>query len=366
MAAVAFGAATLAVAIPAAAGPMDPAPERLFLQPPNLPPGQTCQSIALNPELAVQAGQRPNDLACRPNQIAYRNMISELGFAMAPTAFYPARTTGIGGFALTIEASYTHINSDKTVDNVDGTKTQYWHDGTRGATDPNTKSFVGKNDNVDSLLQIYMMKARKGLPLGFEIVGALGFVANTSMWIGGGDVRWALMEGFRTGALGLLPDISVGTGVRTMMGNPKLYLTTVGMDVKASKPINLADSAQLTPAIGYQRLIIFGDSNVVDFTPNVDAQRECGFSGSNPETGAPVCNHKLSNGADNNGDFNNNVSFNKVRIHRHRALASVNYKYEFIYVGTQFAIDINLPKDEQSDVVGGRQWTLSLEAGTFF
>lgn len=351
---------------PAAAGPMDPTPERLVLQPGGLPANQTCGSIAQNPELAVGAGSRPNDLACRPNNVAFRNMMSELGFAMAPTSFYPARTTGLGGFALTLEASFTHINADKSVDNPDGTKTQYWHLGTRGKTDPNTKSFQGTNDEPDSLLQIYMLKARKGLPLGFEIVGALGFMANTTMWVMGGDVRWALMEGFRAGPLGLLPDISVGAGVRTMAGNPKFYLTTVGLDVKASKPINLADSATLTPGIGYQRLIVFADSNVVDLTPNVDALRECGYSGANPETGAPLCNNKLSNGTDNNGDFNNNVSFDKVRIHRHRALASVNYRHEYIYLGGQFAIDITEPKDENPNIVGGRQWTLSLEAGTFF
>lgn len=345
---------------------MDPTPERLVLQPGGLPAGSTCQSIASNPESAVSVGLRANDLACRPNNLAFRNMMSELGFAMAPSAFYPARTTGLGGFALTLEANLTSINADKTVDNPDGTKTQYWHLGTRGKTDANTKSFQARNDEPSSLLQLYTLKARKGLPLGFEVAGALGFMANTTMWVMGGDVRWALMEGFRAGAFGLLPDISVGAGVRTMAGNPKFYLTTLGLDVRASKPINIADSGTLTPGLGYQRLIIFADSNVVDLTPNVDALRECGYSGPNPDTGAPLCSNKLSNGSDNNGDFNNNVSFDKVRIHRHRALASLNYRYEIVYVGSQFAIDITEPGDENPNIVGGRQWTLSLEAGTHF
>ena len=115
----------------------------------------------------------------------------------------------------------------------------YWHLGTQGAQDPNTKQYSTINNAPDSLLQIYAIKARKGLPLGFEIAGSLGTIANTSLWVSGGDIRWSLMEGFRTGALGILPDISVGGGVRTLTGTSRFYLTTVGIDVKMSKPITL-------------------------------------------------------------------------------------------------------------------------------
>ena len=98
----------------ARAGEMDPTPERLVAQPANLPPGQTCQSVAANPGALVAAGLRPQDFPCRPDNASFRNMVSELGFAIAPNAFYPARTTGIGGFAVSIEASYTRISPDRT------------------------------------------------------------------------------------------------------------------------------------------------------------------------------------------------------------------------------------------------------------
>jgi hypothetical protein len=181
---------------------MDPTPERFVLQPPNLPAGTTCQSIAMNPQSGVVGASLPNNFPCSPDNVAFRNMISELGFAVAPTAFHPARTTGIGGFALTLEANYTHINADSFSTATDGTKTQYWHAGTQGSTDPNTKAFGTTNSSPDSMLQIYAMKARKGLPFGFEVTGSLGFIANTTMWVGGADVRWSLLEGFRTGPLG--------------------------------------------------------------------------------------------------------------------------------------------------------------------
>jgi hypothetical protein len=349
---------------------MDPTPERLVLQPAGLPSGQTCQSIAANPQTAASAGIFPNALACRPDNMAFANMVSELGFAIAPTAFHPARTTGVGGFALTLEASYTKINAGGESTAPDGTKTQYWHAGSQGSIDPNTKKFSIVNNSPDSMLQVYALKARKGLPFGFEVAGALGTVANTSLWVTGADVRWALMEGFRTGGLGVLPDIAVGAGVRTLLGSSKFHLTTVGIDAQISKPIPLADMAKLTPYIGYQRLIIFGDSVVVDTTPNVDPMQQCGYAGPDPSTGAPQCRNTLTM-ADgtkiaNNGDFNNNSTFDKVRTHRHRGIFGVNYRYEVLYLAGQFIVDLTPPNSENFGLSESRQWTLSLEAGVFF
>ena len=349
-----------------ASGGMDPTPERLVLQPPNLPAGTTCQGIASNPELAVKAGLKPNDLACRPANLAFRNMVSEMGFAIAPNSFYPARSTGVGGFALTFEASYAKINADTSVKEADGTQVQYWHQGTRGSIDPNKNQFSTVNNSPDGLLQIYSLKARKGLPLGFELAASLGYIGNTSMWVGGGDINWSLLEGFRKGAPGIIPDVSVGGGVRTLTGNSKYLLTTAAFDVKISKPIPIADSASLTPHIGYQRLFIFGDSNIIDGTPNTDALSQCGYQGADPVKGTPVCKNKLSTGADNNGDFNNNFTFEKVRIHRHRGMVGLNYRYEAIYLGSQFIIDLTDPADENPGIVGARQWILNLEAGASF
>jgi hypothetical protein len=349
----------------ARAAGMDPTPERFVAQPPNLPPGQTCQSIAANPGALVSAGLRPQDFPCRPDNASFKNMVSELGFAIAPNAFYPARTTGIGGFAVSLEASYTRISPDRTADATGG-RAPYWHLGTQGSQDPNTKQYSIINNAPDSIIQIYSIKARKGLPLGFEIAASLGTIANTSLWVGGGDLRWSLMEGFRTGALGILPDVSLGGGVRTLAGTPKFYLTTVSFDVKMSKPIALQDSAQLIPSIGYQRLMIFGDSNVVDSTPNVDALAACGSDGPDPVTGAPRCRNKLPNGAENSGDFANSFTFQKVRVHRHRGIVGLNYRYEVLWLGGQVAFDITEPKDENPFLVGSRQWTLSFEGGVFF
>jgi hypothetical protein len=357
----------------ASAGGMDITPERLVLQPGGMAPGDTCQGIAANPELVAgakpgspYAGHQPNDFSCRPDNLAWRNLMSELGMAVAPTAFHPARTTGYGGFALTLEASYTKINADQFSTGIDGSRRQYWHDGTRGSVDPNNKQFSIVNNSPDSILQVYSLKARKGLPFGFEVVGSLGYLANTSLWVGGADIRWALLEGFRTGIPGVIPDISIGGGVRTVGGSDKFFLTVVGIDGQISKQIAIADSGKLTPYIGAQRVIIFADSTIVDSTPNVDPLQQCGYLGADPVTGSPMCRNKLSNGVPNNGDFNNNIVFNKARIHRWRGLVGVNYRYESLFVAGQFMMDLSDPNSENNNVVGDKQWTTVFEAGVFF
>jgi hypothetical protein len=382
---LASSAVALGQTAPAHAGGLDPTPDRLYLNSPGVPAGLSCQDVAqhLTGSGAQQflddhKGLMPNSATCLPNNVAWANLMSELGYAIAPSAFHPARTTGFGGFALSLEASFAHINADA----LDRTGTQYWHAGTRGPVDPNSQNFSVVNKNPDSILQIYSIKARKGLPYGIEIAGVLGYVANTSLWVGGADVHWALLEGYRTGLLGYLPDIAAGGGVRTLGGSPEFFLTTVGIDAQVSKPVTLDDSAVLTPYLGAQRLIIFADSTTVNLTPNVDPLQQCGYLGSNvpgnPNAkgptfdGTPVCANtlKTSNGdvIYNNSDFNNQVTFRRARIHRWRAIAGLTYRYGILYLAGQFAADLVDPSTENGNigVTGSRQWTVSLEAGVFF
>jgi hypothetical protein len=331
--------ATMAIATNARAGSMDPSIERLVL-PPSTP-----------------------GAANAPDNIAFSNLISELGFAMSSDAFHPARTTGFGGFALTIEGAYTKINEDGASTATNGQQTPYWQLGTRGPTDPNTKNFSVVNKNPDSILQVYSLKARKGLPLGFEISGSLGYLVDSSLFMLGADIRWAPFEGFRTGPGGFLPDISVGGSVRTTMGTDQFSLTTVGLDAELSKPIPIASTVSLTPWIGFQRLWIYGDSSVIDSTPNVDPIDQCGYTGPDPVTGQPSC----TKGPGSSSDFNNDFTFARVRVQRNRGLVGMAFRYEMIHLAAQFLFDLTDPTSEnQAFLNNTRQWTLSFEAGVFF
>jgi hypothetical protein len=378
-----LAAAVALVAAPARADNMDPTPERFVTQPTltlngkggqPLPGGLTCQSIAANPSGALatiakaNGGKAPsptilNGLACQPNNAAFQNLVSELGFAIAPTAFHPARTTGFGGFEFSIDASYTKINADAV---APGTNIQYWHLGTQGSVNPNSGVQSTQNTSPDSVLQVYSLKARKGFPLGFELVGDVSYIANTTMWTAGADIRWALLEGFRTGWPSFLPDTSVGGGVRNLSGTSKFDLTTVGIDVQISHPFTLADTSVLTPYLGYQRLYMFGDSSTVNLTPNTDALKACGFAG-NSNTGEPVCKNSVpGTTTPNNFDFNNETTFGQVRTNRHRGIIGVNYRYEVLYLAGQFLVDLTPADAENPGLYSSRQWTTSLEAGVYF
>jgi hypothetical protein len=361
-------AVPLGFAESAEAAPMDVAPERLVLQPMGLMAGDTCQSVASNARSYIGSG-RYTPMAfptCGADNVAWRNIMNELGTVIAPTAFHPARTTGFGGFALTLEAAYTSINANQATPGG----VQYWHAGTEGPNNNQTNQSSVVNQSPDSIMQVYSLKARKGLPYGFEIVGALGYVSNTSYWTGGADIRWALLEGFRTGPLGYFPDVSVGAGVRTLTGSPKFFLTTVGIDAQISKQFSIAESGKLTPYLGFQRLQIYADSTLVDLTPNTNATQQCGYAGNSPVDGQPECRNTVTPKGTTtpvplNFDFNNNATFTKARLFRNRGIAGVNYRFEQLYVAGQFMIDVTDP-NAQDQIVGGRQWTTVLEAGVFF
>ena len=313
---------------------------------------------------------------CKPDNAAFKRLVNQLGFALAPTAMHSARTTGYGGFNIALEATYSSLSSDA----------DYWKRGTQGASDPSTNKAATSNDSPVSLLQQYSLKLRKGFGFGLEVAGVVGFVPKTSILNGGADVRMAVLEGFRTGVLGILPDVAVGGGVRTITGTPELQLTTVGVDVQISKPIAIQDVSVLTPWIGYQYLWIFGDSGLVDLTPGTNAIQACGYGGQNvPGNADPTktttdATGKVTNVYDGQQickggsprDFNNNVVFDAVRVHRQRLMFGMNYRYEMVMAGAQGITDLLSPSDANSGnnktVLKGedRQWTLVLELGAMF
>jgi hypothetical protein len=324
---------------------MDPAFERLALdrnchmQAGNRAVGQYNDDPGNLDDLEALTGKR----WCLPDHAAFKKLVNQYGFAFAPTAMHSARTTGFGGFHLSIEAAYTKID--------DGAL--YWKQGTQGAVDPSSNRATIINNSPQELLQLYSAKIRKSFGFGLELTGSVGFMPKTSILSGGADVRLSLLEGFRSGIPGILPDVAVGGGVRTITGTPQMQLSIAALDVQVSKPLPIADSSILTPWVGFQYVWIFGDSGLVDLTPGTDAINYCNFAGpnvpSNPDPskggvfdGQPVCR------GGSPLDFNNNVVFDKARLERQRLLFGANYRYEMVMFGIQFITDIVDPEDAQA------------------
>jgi len=333
---IAAGAAFVAVAVlprQAAADTMDPALARLTTDN-NCRVGAGTSVVVYNPSSGYQR--------CGTDDLAFAKLIGEWGFALAPTAMHPARTTGYGGFDLAFEGAFTNISKDAS----------YWHFGTQGKQDPNNKLFSIENTGPDSFIQVFAMKTRYGfaplsLPLGLlgvELGTKIGFMGNSNIGILGADVRVALLEGFRTGWPAIFPDVAVGGSVTTVTGNPEFQLTVVGVDAQLSKPIPLAGTVVLTPYLGYSWIRIFGDSGLIDLTPNTDALNYCGYAGGNsPATpdqgktyrdGQPVCSYGTS------ADFNNTAVFDPVRLTRHRIDAGLQFRFQMVRIGAHFVADV--------------------------
>jgi hypothetical protein len=367
---------------PAAADTMDPALSRLVVE-------QGCRSIGTGGGLYYNPGYHPSTpqlpAFCRANDGDFAKLVAQYGFAIAPTPSHSARTTGFGGFGLAFEADYTSIDSDA----------DYWKRGSQGLQDPSSKRFSVSNPTPDSLLQLYQMKITKGFPFGIELAGAFGWLSNTSMFTIGADLRMSILEGFRTGIPAIFPEISVGGSVRTVAGTSEMQLTVAGFDAQLSKPIPIGGTAILTPYAGYQWIRIFGDSGLIDFTPNTDPVSACGFTGTNTPAaknpngpyadGSPICSHGSGD------DFNNTGVFKPVRLTRHRIDFGLQLRVQMMKLGVHFATDLvnpedanqgedyqittpvlNDPKGTQSATVENafkgvsKQWTLGFDVGTVF
>lgn len=354
---------------------MNPALERLVVD-------HRCHATALDSEgFPRDPGQFQDDAAtlralrdatgretCTPDHAAFKRLMNQWGMAFAPTAMHSARTVGFGGFHFSIEGAITKIDSDA----------RYWRLGTQGPKDPTTGASSRINDSPANALQVWSLKLRKAFGFGLEITGAVGFMPDTSILHGGTDIRLSLLEGFREGVGGVLPDVAAGGGVRTITGVPTFQMTVASVDVQVSKPLPIADSSIITPWVGWQMVFIFADSNLVDLTPQTDPVGYCNFSGinvpGNPDTtrpdktpgpgaeqpanqvfdGQPVCvgGSPL--------DFNNNVVFQKARFERQRLNFGLSYQYEMVQAGFQFMTDIVDPASAQ---VGGGNTTVIDENG---
>lgn len=328
-----FFVAVAVSAVEARADSMDPALGRLVLD-------NRCQATSNG------VGTFSNPAAgfnrCQPNHAAFAKLVSQLGTAIAPLASHPARTTGYGGYRFGLQMAYT------TIDN----SADYWRRGTQGGTDESQGLSSTINGSPDSVLQLYSLNLAKGFPFGLELGAGFGYLANTEIISGGGDVRLALFEGFRGKIPRFIPDVGVGGGVRTITGTSELKLTVASFDAQISKPIPILGTVTLHPHVGYQWIRIFGDSGTVDLTPNNDSVTKCGYSGENtPATPDP--NKDGFDGQPNclnsSADFNNNIVFNPIRLTRHRINFGTQLRYQFLQFGIHLVTDVIDPVDANND-----------------
>lgn len=354
------------------ANPMDFAPERLV----------TCDRASSIPCGGVRenlATKSYDSNYFKADNDAWAKLMSQYAMAMAPLAMHPARTTGYGGFELSLFGSMTTISKNE----------KFIEQGTEGPITDGNK-FSSKNTSPDGVLQIYGVTGRKGLPYGFELQGTVGYMANTEMTVLGGGIRLAPFEGFRK-----LIDVSAGGYVHTMTGTNKVKITVPAFDIQVSRQFVIAQQVIFQPYVGWQMVWLNVDSGVIDTTPNVDGLGNCH---ARPATAIERDPNTNPNKIGDNGEFhcqdaaaigappppagvdsatakldlNNNVVFRNMRTwRRQRAMLGLAWRWENLSVVLPHVMmELTNPEDGTPDEAAkkrisglDKQWTFGATVG---
>jgi hypothetical protein len=288
------------------------------------------------------------------DDVAWRRLMTQFAGGLIPPILLPAHTRGMRGIYVGVESFITGVSADD----------ESWARGTEGDGPDSRNRFV------DQVIAWQRINARKGLPFGFELGASLGFAANTSYWTLGTEVRWALLEGLRDRNTSVyFPSVSVRGAVQALVGDPEVNVTVPSIDVSIGERFILGDTVELSPYVGAQVAWVFGDTELVDLTPERDAYNECNPSPSLPGapggpplgTDAPYCRGDGT-------DFNHNVVFPRIRSMRARVFAGAQVRYEWFALTGAFAFDAAAPHDLDASLPSDlpRQWSVNLGAGVSY
>jgi hypothetical protein len=291
------------------------------------------------------------DRFCK-NSEQFERLVSELGVALAPPMTSPAASDGPSGLGLALDMTVTSIDANAA----------HWQGGT---LDP------------DPVLVWTHATLRKGLPFGLEVGTTIGRGHGTSLWSLGLSLKWAIIEGFRTG-VGVLPDVALQATTTRSMGLDDLTLSTHSLDLLLSKPLHVGRGYRIAPMMGVQLLFLDAESGLVDLTPGpedtpderktveeVDAFQRCrpGVPDGAGDATPLMCR---GDGA----DFSNNVQFDDVGQARVRLFFGGQLQFGIWRFSTSFGFDLLAPELQAqrsnvatSDPLLGRQIAFTLAAG---
>ncbi len=174
---------------------------------------------------------------CAPQLADYERFMAEYAFGLSPKILAPAETLGYSGFYMGLEGTLTTIDSSSA-----GGK-ERWRDGT------------APRNSYPSIMFVPAVHVRKGLPWSFEIGGSFNYLAESELVALGGDIKWSLLEGYRKGFRGALPDVAARGSVMRVLGQSDVDMTIIGVDGSVSYPFGIGGMITLTPYMGYQYLV---------------------------------------------------------------------------------------------------------------
>ena len=192
--------------------------------------------------------------------VLFRSLASELGVIFAPRLVEPADTLGFSGFQFAVDAATTSISSDQP----------YWRV-LESSTNPTADGTISHGANSVSTIGVFV---RKGmwLPLpSFEVGAGVINLLGSSMLAPSVYAKFALHEGYHKFPL---PSVAIRGGVSRLMGTDQIDLTIPSIDLSMSKHFGIAGTFNVAPFIGWNWLVIIPRSEVIDKTPQINAQEE--------------------------------------------------------------------------------------------
>lgn len=207
---------------------------------------------------------------CTPNNAAWRDLTTQLGYIVAPRIATPAETLGHAGFHLGLMWSGTSVSAGQ----------EYWQ----------VQEAAQRTGNARGFAQTLQLDLRKGLPFSFELGVNFMWLVDSEMFAPGLEVGWALQEGYR-----FVPDLSLRAAVNHMVGNRDLLLTTLALGAVLSKSFSVSGVINFTPYAGWSVILISANSRVIDPTPLVEGDLDNDFVFADREIGDDI-NHRLTVG----------------------------------------------------------------------
>jgi hypothetical protein len=280
-------------------------------------------------------------IVCADNA-AFERLVSELSVTLAPAVNRGAASLGPRGFYVGVSSTGTPISPGE----------RYWTRGTVGDV-----SGATANASPDALLVWNRLDVRKGLPFGFEIGSSLGQGIDTSMWLFAGELKWALFEGYHSGA-GQLPDVAVRGTLQTTIGSRQLSLQTSTLDVTLSKPFVVGEHYKVTPFAALALLFVRATTGRIDLTPNVDVFSACGPQAKAGSTGTTGDNSILQCTKKTSTDVANYAVFDPVSQMRTRMFMGLEASERFVTMSASLGFDLTTPQLSSHTASDG--WTTGM------
>lgn len=162
--------------------------------------------------------------------IAYEQVVKQLGAAIANTGANPANTIGIYGVELSFRNSFSFIDTKRELNNA-----------------PSPWALVTPDEEPVPILWTPEVQVRKGLPLSMEIGAKVGYLGFSKQGSFGGWFRIAPVEGYE-----MAPDISFQVGYAGYVGSPELGAGAMDLNMTIGKnfafgPLTGVNSSVISP-----------------------------------------------------------------------------------------------------------------------